>query len=58
MNRIVVKLRATNKEDKPPTEEWSYSSILGGVLYVANLTGQAIAFAANRLTMYLKNPNS
>ena len=52
------KLRATTKEDRLPTEEWSYSIILGGAPYVANLTRPDIAFAANRLTRYLKNPNS
>ena len=52
------KLRATAEGDKLPSEEWSYSSILGGILYVANLTRPDIAFAANRLTRYLKNPNS
>ena len=31
------KLHATKEGDKPPSESWSYASILGGVLYVANL---------------------
>ena len=32
-------LFATKEGDPPPTEKWSYASILGGVLYVANLPG-------------------
>ena len=51
------KLHATQEGDKPPSESWSYPSILGGVLYVANLTRPDIAFAANRLTRYLRKPN-
>ena len=51
------KLYRTVEGDKPPSENWSYPSILGGVLYVANLTRPDIAYAAHRLTRYLKNPN-
>ena len=52
------KLQRTVEGDKTPDEEWSYPSILGGVLYVANLTRPDIAYAANKLTRYLKSPNS
>ena len=51
-------LRATQDGDKLPDETWSYASILGGVLYIANLTRPDVAFTANRLTRYLKKPNS
>ena len=50
-------LRATQDGDKLPDETWSYASILGGVLYIANLTRPDVAFTANRLTRYLKKPN-
>ena len=52
-----VSIRKTTDEDKPPSEKWSYPSVLGGVLYVAGLTRPDIAYAANRLTRYLKRPN-
>ena len=51
------KIRKTVEGDEPPTRNWSYASVLGGVLYVSNLTRPDIAYAASRLTRYLKNPN-
>ena len=51
------KVRKTIEGDEPPTRNWSYVSILGGVLYVSKLTRPDIAYAASRLTRYLKNPN-
>ena len=51
-------LHATVDGDKLPEENWSYASILGGVLYIANLTRPDIAFTANRLTRFLKRPNA
>ena len=39
-------LRATQDGDKLPEETWSYASILGGVLYVANLTRPDIVYTA------------
>ena len=47
----------TQDGDELPSEDWQYSSILGGVLYVANTTRPDIAYSASRLTRYLKNPN-
>ena len=38
-----VSIRKTTDEDKPPAENWSYPSALGGVLYVAGLTRPDIA---------------
>ena len=52
-----VEIRKTTDEDKPPSENWSYPSVLGGVLYVAGLTRPDIAYATSRLTRYLKRPN-
>ena len=51
-------LYATVDGDKLPEEDWSYASILGGVLYIANFTRPDIAFTANRLTRFLKRPNT
>lgn len=37
-------------------ESFEYASVLGGVLYVANLTRPDCAYAAHKLTRYIKNP--
>ena len=54
---VSAKIRKTQNGDELPSEDWQYSSILGGVLYVANTTRPDIAYSASRLTRYLKNPN-
>ena len=51
------KLHQTTEDDPPPNESWSYPSVLGGVMYIANTTRADIAYATSRLTRYLKNPS-
>ncbi len=51
------KIRKTVEGDEPLTRNRSYASVLGGVLYVSNITRPDITYAASRLTRYLKNPN-
>ena len=44
------KLHQTTEDDPPPNESWSYPSVLGGVMYIANTTRADIAYAISRLT--------
>ena len=52
-----TKMMRTTTEDESANTSWKYASVLGGVLYIANVTRPDIAYCAHALTRYLRNPN-
>ena len=47
----------TTTGDEAANTSWKYASVLGGVLYIANVMCPDIAYCAHALTRYLRNPN-
>ena len=52
-----TKMERTVPDDESANTSWKYASVLGGVLYIANVTRPDIAYSAHALTRFLRNPN-
>jgi len=51
-----IKPLGTNPDGDPPTEPWSYASIIGKLNYLANNTRPDIAFATHQCARFTHRP--